>query len=121
MKVLLKRVYHSRLGRFGKGVPRTVPVEMPDELRDELPRDAEIVGKAYDPPGETAVELDTLAKAADHYGVDGMEKASSDELQKVQNDAVEQAEQDRLARAKKFQEDLAAEKPIKSGKKSKKS
>ncbi len=125
MKVLLKRVYHSRLGRFGKiedGVSRKVPVEMPDALRDELPRDAEIVGEEYDPPGEMAVEEPvSLAKAADQYGID-TDKTSVEELQRVQDEmAVEQAEQDRLARAKKFQEDLAAEKPIKSGKKSKKS
>lgn len=110
MLVVLKRAYHSRMGKFVPGIPKGTPVEMPDELSGELPSDA----KMWDddkpvPVVVEPVEPVTLAEAADHYGVDAMEKAASDQMVELQNKASDDAEAERNEKAAKFQADLEAE------------
>ena len=47
MKVLLKRLWFApNSQRFKKSEPKDMPVEIPDELCDNLPRDAMIVPDA---------------------------------------------------------------------------
>ena len=104
MRVLLKRNWFSPRGkRYRKSVPASHPVEMPDELLDNLPSDAVVVEDDYEEP-EPEKAPETLSEVAKLHGADP-ERASAEAAGKVIGDA----EADRAETAAKFQAELAAE------------
>ena len=108
MKVLLRRGYFSRLGRFRKSIPKSAPVDVPDELRDELPSDAVIVDDTYVAPVVVVKEPETLSEAARMTG-NALDRDASEELNRIQNKELADPEAERQKRANEFEAALAAE------------
>ncbi len=121
VKVILKRNLNTeKFGRIRKGVGKRDPVEVPDELRDHLPKDAEIVDDDY-VASAPEKEPDTLGEMADVLGmvpelaaaeiVAGAEEKAEAQIKYAQDKAAAKArdERTRTETAKKFQEDLEAE------------
>ena len=109
MKVLLRRGYFSRLGRFRKSIPKSAPVDIPYELRDELPSDAVIVDDTYVAPVVVVKEPETLSEAARMAGA-ALDRDASDERDRIQNKELADPEAERQKRADEFEAALKAEK-----------
>ncbi len=108
MKVILKRTFFTPKGRFRASLTKKgPPVEIPDEYREILPSDAKIVDDDYIAP-KIEEGPQTLSEAAKLAGLD-MERAVAEDAARV----LAEAKKNELdAKAKKFQDDLAAEKAV---------
>ena len=121
MKVVLKRNWFAPgFGRIRRGLGKSNPVEVPEQFRNCLPRDAEIVDDDYVAPVPEQKEIHTLGEAADILGI-VPEVAAAETEAKAQAEAegARKREQDKkitevrdertTKAAEKFQADLAAE------------
>ena len=106
MKVILKRTFFTPKGRFRASLTKKgPPVEIPDEYREILPSDAEIVDDDYVAP-KVEEGPQTLSEAARAAGLD-IDRVSAEDEARV---FAEAEENDLVTKAQKFQDDLAAEK-----------
>ncbi|KKN58462.1 hypothetical protein LCGC14_0551940 [marine sediment metagenome] len=106
MKVILKRTFFTPKGRFRASLTKKgPPVEIPDEYREILPSDAKIVDDDYVAP-KVEEGPQTLSEAARSAGLD-VDRVSAEDAARVFAKAEENELEDK---AKKFQDDLAAEK-----------